>query len=77
MKNLIKLVVVFVLTSCSAAPVPKVVSAEVDETETYTVCEDTNGKTLECTFDEDCCEGFVCVPDRELGKYTKTCLEDK
>jgi len=44
--------------------------------ETELVCEE-DGKPLECTFDDDCCEGFVCVKDPALGKYTKTCIEDK
>lgn len=38
------------------------------------VCHDPEtDEPLECTYDEDCCEGFVCIPDRGKGKYAKTC----
>ena len=38
------------------------------------VCEDPEtGKQLECKYDEDCCEGFVCVPDRSVSRSTKFC----
>ena len=40
------------------------------------VCTDENDEPLKCTFDSDCCEGFVCVPDRALGHRTKTCAHE-
>ena len=42
------------------------------------VCEDPKtGKQLQCDYDEDCCEGFTCVPDRSVSRSAKFCEYDR
>lgn len=49
----------------------------VEEAVSTFVCVDENDEQLACSYDLDCCEGFVCVIDRSKGRDKKFCEYNK
>ena len=69
-----------IIAGCAAAAVPVSEPPQVEnppEERYELVCTNESGEPLACVYDDNCCEGFVCVKDPQGGRRARFCTLDK
>ncbi len=77
MNKTLALIIITLVTSCKhnneVVVNPIIENEKPTETIESFVCVDENEEQLSCKYDQDCCDGFVCVIDRAKGINKRFC----